>query len=267
MDLENLAKRWFGTLSLEHPGVADVMSGSGWFLAGSIALLDCLPASHQNHELTPAQARHVFSYKGWSKVVGFHTRNVIHRAHEHIMLSALESSMADGLLLSPLTGPTKPGDFLCDAIVASYQTMLASRLLPFEQAVLGSLMTYPRYAGPREAVFTALCRKNMGCSHFIIGRDHAGIGNFYTNSLTRELFEKVGEVGIQPMFFEEIAYNPETDSYEPLDSNQANLRIISGTEARAALRENRPLPDWYMREIIQEQLRAEINAGRPIFSD
>ena len=156
---------------------------------------------------------------------------------------------------------------MCEAIVTSYQTMLASRLLPFEQAVLGSLMTYPRYAGPREAVFTALCRKNMGCSHFIIGRDHAGVGDFYTNSMTRELFDKVGDIGIQPMFFEEIAYNATTENYEPLNSNEASLLTISGTEARAALRGNRPLPDWYMRQMIQDQLRAEINAGRPIFRD
>ena len=128
-------------------------------------------------------------------------------------------------------------------------------------------MTYPRYAGPREAIFTALCRKNMGCSHFIIGRDHAGVGEFYTNQMMRELFDKIGDIGIEPIFFEEIAYNTKTDTYEPLNLDPTGLQMISGTEARNALRENKPLPNWYMRQIIQDQLRDELKAGRPIFND
>ena len=191
----------------------------------------------------------------------------MHRAHEHIASSALKTSMADGLLLSPLTGPTKHGDFLVRPIVKSYQIMLESGLLPFDQAILGSLMTYPRYAGPREAVFTALCRKNMGCSHFIVGRDHAGVGGFYNNEMTRELFDEVGEIGIQPMFFEEIGYNQRTNTYETIGSNEADLKKISGTKARNAIRENRPLPDWYMRQLIQDQLRADIAAGEPVFNN
>jgi len=221
MDLEDLAERWYGTRSPDHPGVVQC---------------DRLSSLHRHYELTPAQARYIFTYKGWSRVVAFHTRNVMHRAHEHIALSALKTSMADGLLLSPLTGPTKRGDFLVGPIVKSYQTMLESGLLPFDQAILGSLMTYPRYAGPREAVFAALCRKNMGCSHFIVGRDHAGVGGFYSNEMTRE-------------------------------SNRADLKKISGTEARNAIRENRPLPDWYMRQLIQDQLRADIAAGKPVFNN
>ena len=145
--------------------------------------------------------------------------------------------------------------------------MLDTGLLPTDRAVLGSLMTYPRYAGPREAVFTALCRKNMGCSHFIVGRDHAGVGGFYSNEMTRELFDEVGEIGIQPMFFEEIGYNQRTNAYETVGSNRADLKKISGTEARNAIRENRPLPDWYMRQLIQDQLRADIAAGKPVFNE
>ena len=267
MDLTELAQQWYGTGSSEHPGVAEIFEGSGWFLSGTVGLFDRASSLQRTYELTPTQARYIFDYKGWARIVAFHTRNVMHRAHEHIMLSALESSMADGLLLSPLAGPTKMGDFSSDAIVKSYQTILSSGLLPFRQAILGSLMTYPRYAGPREAVFTALCRKNMGCSHFIVGRDHAGVGGFYTNKMTSDLFDAVGEIGIQPIFFDEIGYNPTTDTYEPLSSNQGGLKVISGTVAREALRENKPLPDWYMRQIIQDQLRADIQAGKPIFND
>ena len=267
MDLSELAQCWYNTRSQDHPGVAELLNGSGWFLAGDITLFTRLPSPYRHYELTPEQARYVFTYKGWSRGVGFHTRNVIHRVHEHITLAALEESNADGLLLSPVLGPKKSGDFLSEPIVKSYQAMLEADLLPSDRVVLGSLLTYPRYAGPREAVFTALCRKNMGCSHFIVGRDHAGVGEFYSTEATRELFNQLGDLEVEPVFFEDIGYNLRTRQYEPVSSAENALEMISGTEARSALRNNRPLPEWYMRQLIQDQLRADIAAGKPVFNE
>ncbi|MEE9209875.1 MAG: hypothetical protein V3U23_05430 [Kiloniellales bacterium] len=208
--------------------------------------------------------RFIFAHKGWNRVAGFHTRNVIHRAHEHIQLLALETSGVDGLLISPVIGPKKPGDFLPEPIMKSYQMMMDSRFYPPDKVVLGSIATYPRYAGPRETIFTAICRKNMGCSHFIVGRDHAGVGASGKADETRALFDELRDPGITPLFFDTVGYNPTTGRYETFDAMDA-LKTISGTEMRAALKQNRPLPDWFIRSTIQDMLRAEIAAGRSLF--
>jgi len=129
--------------------------------------------------------------------------------------------------------------------------------------VLGSFFTYSRYAGPREAVFTALCRKNMGCSHFIVGRDHTGVGDFYSGCANRKLFEAVGDIGVKAVFFEAVGYNSDTDRYE-VDIGQ-KLKSIAGTEVREALREGKKLPDWFMRDLVQEVLMAEMRSGKPLF--
>lgn len=266
VEFEEIAEKWFGTTSPDHPGVAAVGQGGGYFVAGEVTLVARLPSSYRHFELTPAQTRFVFTHRGWTRVVGFHTRNVIHRVHEHIQLTALEKTGADGLYISPVIGPKKPGDFLPEPIMKSYQLMIDRRLYPERRVVLGSFATYPRYSGPREAVFTALCRKNMGCSHFIVGRDHTGVGDFYQADQNRALFDRLGDLGVTPVFFDAIGYNPKTDSYGTLGEGDT-LAPISGTEMRAALRENRALPDWFMRDIIQDMLRAEIAAGRPVFSE
>ena len=225
-----------------------------------------LPSPYRQFELTPAQTRFIFSRKGWTRVVGFHTRNVIHRVHEHIQLTALERSGADGLYVSPVIGPRRTGDFLPGPILKSYQMMFDFRLYPVGKVVLGSFATYPRYCGPREAVFTALCRKNMGCSHFIVGRDHTGVGDFYGPEESRALFDKLGDIGIEPVFFEAIGYDPTTGRYSELAGHES-VQHISGTDTRKALQEGQTLPDWFMRDFIQDQLRAELAAGTPVFSE
>ena len=132
--------------------------------------------------------------------------------------------------------------------------------------VLGSFATYSRYAGPREAVFTALCRKNMGCSHFIVGRDHTGVGDFYRAEQFPALFDSLGNIGVTPVFFEAIGYDPASKDYVALGAAET-LEPISGTEMRSALRAGHALPDWFMRDLIQDMLRAEISAGQPVFSE
>lgn len=265
-DREAVTARWFGTTSLKHPGVARVANGGDKFVAGDILLVERQPSPHRHYELTPAQIRLIFTHKGWDRVVGFHTRNPAHRVHEHLQINALETTKADGLFINPIIGPKKPDDFLPDPIMKSYQLLLELGVYPERRVLLGSFATYPRYAGPREAVFTALCRKNMGCSHFVIGRDHTGVGNFYASDANRRAFEALGDIGVTPVFFNDFGYNASTCAYEEKTAG-LHLETISGTLVRESLHAGRSLPNWFMREIVQEWLRAEIAAGRPIFSE
>jgi len=262
-DLESLAGRMYGTTSRNHPGVARLMRRDGCFLGGDVTLVQPLPSPNRHYLLTPAQTRFIFTRLGWSQVVAFHSRNPAHRGHESIQLQALERTGADGIYINPVTGPKKRGDFLPEPILLSYQTLLEFGCYPKGKVVLGSFFTYSRYAGPREAVFTALCRKNMGCSHFIIGRDHTGVGNFYPRNANRELFDSLGDMGIQPVFFETVGYNSKSGKYE-VDQGQP-LTLISGTEVRETLRADKPLPDWFMRDLIQDVLLAEMRSGKSLF--
>jgi pyruvate kinase len=262
-DLEMLAARMYGTTDRNHPGVARLMNHGNCFLGGDITLVRPLASPIRHYLLTPTQTRFIFTRLGWSQVVGFHTRNPAHRGHEFIQLQALERTGADGIYINPVTGPKKPGDFLAEPIMLSYQTLLEFGCYPKGKAVLGSFFTYSRYAGPREAVFTALCRKNMGCSHFIVGRDHTGVGDFYSPSANRELFDSLGDIGIKPVFFEAVGYNSETDRYE-IDQGQL-LKMISGTKVRETLRAEGQLPDWFMRDLVQDVLLAEMKGGTALF--
>lgn len=264
-DLDRLAAQTFGTTSSQHPGVARLMSGPNRFVAGDVTLVRPVPSPHRHYLLTPAQTRFIFTRLGWSQVVGFHTRNAAHRGHEWIQLQALERTGADGIYINPVARPEKPGDFLPEAILLSYQTLLEFGVYPKGKVVLGSFFTYSRYAGPREAVFTALCRKNMGCSHFIVGRDHTGVGNYYSRDANRWLFDTVGDIGIEPVFFDTIGYNSSTRNYE-VDRGQG-LTMISGTQVRESLRRGESLPDWFMRDLVQDVLKSELNSGRPLFNE
>lgn len=265
VDLDDLCRRWFLTDSDDHPGVQRVKRAGPHVVAGDVTLVHRRPSPTRHYELTPAQTRFIFTHKGWSRVVGFHTRNAVHRVHEYIQIQALERTGADGLYISPVIGPKKANDFLPDPIMKSYQTMLEFGLYPPGRVVLGSFPTYSRYAGPREAVFTALCRKNMGCSHFIIGRDHTGVGDFYAPDANAKLFDALDDLGIEPVFFDAHGYDPESRGYAPLTQN--GTKHISGTEVRETLRSGERLPNWFMRDLVQDVLQAEIAAGRPVFVD
>jgi ATP sulfurylase len=262
-DLESLARRIYSTTSLNHPGVARLMRRGDCFLAGDVTLVQPLASPYRHYLLTPAQTRFIFTRLGWSQVVAFHSRNPAHRGHESIQIQALERTGADGIYINPVTGPKKQGDFLPEPILLSYQTLLEFGCYPKGKVVLGSFFTYSRYAGPREAVFTALCRKNMGCSHFIVGRDHTGVGNFYPPNANRELFDSLGDIGVKPVFFETVGYNSQSGKYE-VDQGQP-LALISGTQVRETLRADKHLPDWFMRDLVQDVLLAEMRSGKPLF--
>jgi ATP sulfurylase len=169
------------------------------------------------------------------------------------------------LYISPVIGPKKAGDFLAGPILKSYQLLLEANIYPPGKVVLGAFSTYSRYCGPREAVFTALCRKNVGCSHFIVGRDHAGVASFYHDGQTRELFDSLDGLGITPIFFEPFGFNPTTNQYNAL--TDPDTLAISGTRLRSALLDNDPLPDWYVRDDVQMMLREQIATNRPIFCE
>ncbi|HMN30298.1 MAG TPA: pyruvate kinase, partial [Caldilineaceae bacterium] len=262
-DLEELAARMYGTTNRTHPGVARLFERGDCFLGGDVTLVQPLDSAYRHYLLTPAQTRFIFTRLGWSQVVAFHSRNPAHRGHEMIQMEALERTGADGIYINPVIGPKKRGDFLPEPILLSYQTLLEFGCYPKGKVILGSFFTYSRYAGPREAVYTALCRKNMGCSHFIVGRDHTGVGNFYPRHANRELFESIGDIGVKPVFFEAVGYNSETGKYE-VDQGQP-LAMLSGTEVRETLRAGSYLPDWFMRDLVQEVLLAELRNGNSLF--
>lgn len=266
LDRTVLARKWFGTDASSHPGVARILARDDHFLSGEVTLVNLLPLPYRLYDLTPAQLRSVFGHKGWSRVVGFHSRNLVHRGHEAVQLAALERTHADGLLISPVLGAARRGDFLPDVILDGYQAMLDFGLYPSGRVVLASLITYPRFAGPREAVFTALCRKNMGCSHFIIGRDHAGVGNFYRARQARELFEEVGDIGIEPVFFDAVGYDQKSERYVEIGKSH-HAASISGTKIRRALTKGMELPTWMMRPEVQAVIRAKQMSHAKLFQE
>ena len=265
LNLEQVAVAWYGTADPTHPGVARLRARGARFLGGGIHLLTRGQSPYRHFELTPAQTRSVFVHKGWTRVVGFHTRNPAHRVHEHIQLAALRSTHADGLYISPVIGPTKDGDFLPGPIMQSYQALVRLGAYPEGRVVLGSFPTYSRFAGPREAVFTALCRKNMGCSHFIIGRDHAGVGQFYAADALEKYLAELGDLGIDLVRFGPIAWDSRRAEYASVDEIESPTSI-SGTQVRAALAAGQRLPDWFMRPEIQDLFLGEIEHGQRIFS-
>ena len=264
LDLNKVSDRWFETRSGSHPGVAHLFEQGKFCMAGKIKLLKRQSSLHRHYELTPAQTRFIFARKGWSEIIGFHTRNPVHRGHEYIQKEALKNTGADGLYINPVVGPKKVGDFKQTHIMQSYQTMLEFGFYPEGKVVLGGFATYSRYAGPREAVFTALCRKNMGCSHFIIGRDHTGVGNVYAEDANIKLFEEIGDLGIKPLFFSSIGFNVQSDRYEVLDEKGKCLPI-DGTSIRNALKKGEKVADWTMREIIQDVLIELQSKGEAMF--
>jgi len=193
----------FHTLDDAHPGVKKERGRSVYRVGGPTRLTD---PSHLIGALKPEDTKRVFREKGWDTVVGFQTRNPIHRAHEHIQRMGLE--LCDGLFINPITGWKKKGDFTQEAVMAAYQTM-ADQFYPRNRIYIAGLKTQMRYAGPREAVFHAIIRRNLGCTHFIIGRDHAGVGGYYgayeAHDFVRELIRE-NDLGIQFLLTREPYY-------------------------------------------------------------
>ena len=268
-DKQNMMKKIYGTDSFDHPGVRMVHEMQPVLLAGKIDLIKGRKSETRAYELTPKQLRRLFEDRGWAKVLGFHTRNVPHKGHEFMQLMAMENENCDGLLVHPVVGKKKPGDFKPEYIIKSYEKMIGS-FYPKEKVVFAAFSTFSRYAGPREALFTALCRKNFGCSHFIIGRDHTGVGNFYDPYASQKIFDEFPDLGIKAVKFNEIYYSKKLNRYIQENGNfnydeNDKLSLISGSQARTLFLNGECPPNWFMRTEISNIVLDGIKKGKQVF--
>jgi sulfate adenylyltransferase len=265
VDRRREAAAVFGTAEEAHPGAKNVTSTPSWCLGGKVVLLAEIPGrTFLEYRLEPRATRAKFREHGWRKIVAFQTRNPTHRAHEYIQKSALE--ICDGLLLHPLVGETK-GDDVPAAIRMDTYKVLLELYYPKGRAMLAVMPAHMRYGGPREALLHAIIRRNYGCTHFIVGRDHAGVGNYYGTYDAQKLFERFdpAELGITPLMFENTFYCAKClgmASYKSCPHTDADRLLLSGTKVREMLRAGQAPPPQYTRPEIAAILLKTMHAAK-----
>ena len=246
------AEKVFKTTDVSHPGVAKVREMDDRLVGGRISFIQGIDNPFEKYTLRPVETRILFRELGWKTVVGFQTRNAPHLGHEYVQKTAL--TFVDGLFINPVIGRKKRGDFRDEVILKAYEELIRNYYLK-DKAVLAILRTEMRYAGPREAIFHAILRKNFGCTHFIVGRDHAGVGNYYKPYEAQEIFGEFPDLGITPIFFKQFYYCKKCYGYVnericPHDGD--DIIPPSGTRIREMLINGKIPPKEMMRPEVAE---------------